>query len=384
MSIPFFDSVLTAQFLRRPNRFIVECLLNGEEIRAYLPNPGRLWELFFPGVLLYLTENIEGQKTPYTIVGVERDGQPIMLHTHKTNEMVHLLLRDRRIPGLEDAQVVRPEVKAGKHRFDFLLQRQGRPFYLEVKSCTLFEGSLSMFPDAVTERGRHHMEELARLAETEGIDCGVLFAVQWPRARWFLPDYHTDYAFSQTFLSVKDRLWIQAVSVNWEQGLRLGDETCPVKIPWDFLAREIQDGGCYLLILTLTEELCVTVGKLGEITLDPGYYVYVGSARKNLSQRVERHLRKRKNFHWHIDYLRDKAAQCKALALRTTEDLEHELAKALREVAAGEVNGFGCSDCSCSSHLFRFETSPVHDRTFMGVVQKFRMGRVEERLQELK
>ncbi|MCW2278779.1 DNA/RNA nuclease SfsA [Heliophilum fasciatum] len=380
MSDIFFESIITAKFLRRPNRFIVECLLNGEERRAYLPNPGRLWELLFPGTLLYLTANGPEQKTPFTVVGVDRDGQVIMLHTHKTNDVVHRLLRERRIPGLEEWTVVRPEVSVGKHRFDFLLQRQGKPFYLEVKSCTLFEGALAMFPDAVTERGRQHLEALAHMAADDGIDCGVLFLVQWPRAQCFLPDYHTDYAFARTFLAVKDRLWMSAVAISWNQELRLDEGIGAMTIPWGFLDEEVQDGGCYLLLLTLDKETPVTIGKLGERTLPPGHYVYVGSARKNLTQRVERHLRKRKNFHWHIDYLRDRASRCTALAVRTTEDLECTLAAAVQVLAVDEVAGFGASDCRCTSHLFRFDAEPVRDRRFMAMVQHFRMGRLEERL----
>ncbi|MBM7867622.1 DNA/RNA nuclease SfsA [Heliobacterium gestii] len=380
MSDSFFGEVKRAAFLRRPNRFIVECDLEGEPVRAYLPNPGRLWELFFPGVTLFLSTAPEGRRTAYTVVAVERDGLPVMLHTHMTNEVIHRLLTEGRIPGLEDAAVVRPEVKVGRHRFDFLLDRQGKPFYLEVKSCTLFEGAMAMFPDAVTDRGRRHLEELAALSRREGVACGVLIAVQWPRARWFLPDYHTDFAFAQTFLDVRHDLWLQALSLSWRDDLSLGDAVAPVSIPWSFLENELHDGGCYLLVLALTRETPLTIGSLGERIFPAGYYVYTGSAKKNLTQRIDRHCRKRKNFHWHIDTLRDAAASCTALAVRTTEDLEHELAQALRPIAQGETPNFGCSDCSCSSHLFYFAENPLRQRAFINLLQRFRMGRVEERL----
>jgi DNA-binding sugar fermentation-stimulating protein len=69
----------------------------------------------------------------------------------------------------------------GHSRFDFLLERNGRPFYLEVKSCTLVGRSIAMFPDAVTARGRRHLEELADMGR-RGTPCGVLFLIHWPRA----------------------------------------------------------------------------------------------------------------------------------------------------------------------------------------------------------
>ncbi|MRR37752.1 hypothetical protein EG829_24505, partial [bacterium] len=46
--------LLKARFIRRPNRFLVVCDLDGKTVEAYLPNPGRLWELLFPGRILYL------------------------------------------------------------------------------------------------------------------------------------------------------------------------------------------------------------------------------------------------------------------------------------------------------------------------------------------
>jgi len=82
----------------------------------------------------------------------------------------------------------------------------GDPFVLEVKSCTLFGNSIAMFPDAVTVRGRRHIEELAALA-VRGTAGGVVFLVHTPRVRYFLPDYHTDLTFARTFLNVKTSSW---------------------------------------------------------------------------------------------------------------------------------------------------------------------------------
>ena len=49
-----FEGIVSAVFRSRPNRFVVECLIDGRKVRAYLPNPGRLWELLFPGARLFL------------------------------------------------------------------------------------------------------------------------------------------------------------------------------------------------------------------------------------------------------------------------------------------------------------------------------------------
>ena len=67
------------------------------------------------------------------------------------------------------------------------------------------------------------------------------------------------------------------------------------------------DGGIYNLIINLQSDTFIHVGKLGGFLFKKGYYVYTGSARKGLKARIERHARKEKTLHWHIDYLLDSA-----------------------------------------------------------------------------
>jgi sugar fermentation stimulation protein A len=144
--------ILKARFIRRPNRFLVVCDLGGKTVEAYLPNPGRLWELLFPGRILYLVRRPPdpSKSTEYTALAVEHEGRPILLHTHLTNDVVATLLAARQLPGFETASVIRREAPAGASRFDFLLEKDGREFFLEVKSCTLFGSRIAMFPDAGT------------------------------------------------------------------------------------------------------------------------------------------------------------------------------------------------------------------------------------------
>lgn len=377
----FFPVPVKARLVRRLNRFVVLCDLGGQPVTAHLPNPGRLWELFFPGCVLYLVEEapVAARRTRFTVVAAQRDGVPVMLHTGVTNQVVRRLLEQRRIPGWENARVVQAEVYQDDSRFDFLLQRNGQPFYLEVKSCTLFEDNLAMFPDAVTARGTKHVAKLAALAG-QGVPCGVLFVVQWPRAEFFLPDYHIDWQFARQLYAARDDLTVKAVSVAWQPDLSLGEPVRQVAIPWDFLAGELQDRGCYFLLLQLPTAERLTVGRLGERLFPAGYYIYVGSARRGLTQRLARHLRRRKKLFWHIDYLRGTAARCVAIPVRTADDLEHDLAKAMQRIADWQVPGFGCSDCTCTSHLFGLREDPLTSPAFIAILQYFRMGRVAARL----
>lgn len=380
MVLPFGD-IRKGLFLERPNRFVVRCLIGGCVLEAYLPNPGKLRELLLPGRTLYLVAHPQGGKAKLThiCVAVEREGRPVWLHTHWNNQVAARLLEQRRIPGLEDARIVKREVTVGHSRFDFQLERGGRPFLLEVKSCTLFGRRIAMFPDAVTVRGRRHLTELADLTR-KGTPGGVLFLVSAPQARFFLPDYHSDIDFARTFLELRQEVLFKAVSVRWQDNLTLGPPIRELTVPWDLIHREARDSGDYLLILHLAEDRSLAVGGLGKVPFRKGYYLYAGSARTNFRKRVERHLRKRKTFFWHIDHLRDQADACTAVPIRSSERLEHKLAAAVRMIADWSVPRFGASDCDCESHLFGMHENPVQDPRFIALLQWFRIDRLESAL----
>ncbi len=97
--------------------------------------------------------------------------------------------------------------------------------------------------------------------------------------------------------------------------------------------------------------------------LQPGFYVYVGSAlgAGGLRARIMHHLRRAKAPRWHIDYLRMHVPVdqiwCTCLQLR----LEHQWAQAFETLPGGSVPlpGFGASDCDCRSHLFFYRRRPV-------------------------
>ncbi len=420
-----FGPYVKARFVERPNRFLVRCDVDGLGIQeAFLPNPGRMWELLFPGAVLYVTgegdsasASSANRKTKYTVLAVERDGRPIFLHTHSTNTVARHLIERRLIPELADAEVVRAEYPVGNSRFDFLLREGRRQIYLEVKSCTLFGNGVAMFPDAVTERGRRHLVELASLRSRSVRPC-VLFLIHTPEVQWFMPDYHTDLDFSRTLLDVRKKVEILPVAVEWnsdservpksmlregeapaepsghwkkaaQQELRppsidasgefrdtllsLGPKVKKIEIPWKYLRREVEDRGSYLLILRLDKGRRIRIGSLGTFSFRRGYYVYVGSAMRNLQARLARHSRRRKKLHWHVDYLRQAATGPVALPIRSSSRQECEVARAFAQILEPGPIGFGSSDCKCPTHLLWHETDPLDLPAFHAVLQQFRM-----------
>ena len=375
-NISMFKDLHKATFIDRPNRFVLNCMLNNKKVAASLPNPGRLSELLFPGCEVFLTYSDKpSRKTRYTAVSVIKEGFPVMLHTHKTNEVARKLLENKLIPGLEDAVIVRAEVPFGNSRFDFLLRRNQKDLYVEVKSCTLFGNKVAMFPDAVTERGRKHLTELSYMKK-EGINSAVIFIIHYSEAEYFLPDYHTDILFAQTFLECRESIDFFPLAVKWEDDLSLSLQVKQAIIPWKTIEEEACDRGSYLILLKVKEEKKIAIGKLGDIIFQPGYYIYAGSAMNNLSKRVKRHLRLRKNLHWHIDYLRQEAEIVTDLPVRSSQDLECEIASAISRISDLSIARFGSSDCNCQSHLFYFKENPLDKKQFMKLIEYFRMDRL--------
>ncbi|MFA6641477.1 MAG: DNA/RNA nuclease SfsA [Thermovirgaceae bacterium] len=366
-----------ARFLSRPNRFKVIGETASGAVEAYLPNPGRLWELLVPDAMLLLEKSSqkEGRRTAYTVIAVETPQGPVMLHTHRSNDAARWLLDRGMIPGWEDARVIRREVAFGSSRFDFLLEGPEGTFPVEVKSCTLFGERMAMFPDAPSERAARHVSHLAGLAKS-GPRPGVLFLVHSLGPRYFLPDLHTDLDFARTLLEARESVDIKPVGIRWNSDLTLEPGASLLEIPWRVLEENAFDSGGYVLVLKLEKDLRLAVGKLGEVDLKAGYYCYVGSAVKGLTARMERHRRRRKNLHWHVDYLREVSLFVVCLPVRSSVPVECDMAHALEGIADERVPGFGCSDCLCRSHLFRFALNPLGSEPFIKTLLRFRIDRL--------
>jgi Uri superfamily endonuclease len=109
--------------------------------------------------------------------------------------------------------------------------------------------------------------------------------------------------------------------------------------------------GSYILLLELVKPQPISIGRLGTLYFAEGFYAYVGSALNGLERRVNRHFKKDKKHHWHIDYLLDRAEIREAILIPTESRLECTLAGALNEELTC-IRRFGSSDCHCQGHLF--------------------------------
>jgi sugar fermentation stimulation protein A len=112
------------------------------------------------------------------------------------------------------------------------------------------------------------------------------------------------------------------------------------------------DSGVYIIVLRMPKDRPIRIGRFGRRHFSEGIYFYVGSAQRNLSARLERHGRKEKTLHWHIDYLSMHAEVLGAIIIAGPREVECQLAARLGKMFMMAVPGFGASDCRCGGHLF--------------------------------
>ncbi len=183
---------LLGRFVRRNNRFLVTARIGRGSALAHLPNPGRMKELFHPGAKLILAKaGRADRKTLYDVVGVVKAQEKILLDTRLSNSIAEEAILMGKIASLGGYHVLKREFSWNSSRFDFLLGKHGSKCIVEVKASTLRKGSMALFPDAPTKRGRRHLMDLIR-ATRRGYRTCILFMVHRDGAKWFSANRDTD------------------------------------------------------------------------------------------------------------------------------------------------------------------------------------------------
>ena len=130
--------------------------------------------------------------------------------------------------------------------------------------------------------------------------------------------------------------------------------------------------GTYALFVTFDRDINITVGALGPHLFRAGTYCYVGSAMGGLDQRVSRHLARCKGIRWHIDRLTTVCDGSEAWESYPDFIGECELARIAEECGGiPEMDGFGCSDCSCRTHLVRMDSGAADELVSRARLERF-------------
>lgn len=197
-----YENVTEARFLRRPNRFIAEVELAGRSEIVHVKNTGRCRELLQPGVRVWLTKTDNpARKTQYDLIAVQKGERLVNMDSQIPNAAAEEWLRGGGL--FPDLTLLRREVRCGDSRFDLYAEYGGKRAFLEVKGVTLEQDGVARFPDAPTERGVKHVQELARCLE-DGYEAYLLFVIQMEHLRRFEPNWETHPAFGEALLRARE------------------------------------------------------------------------------------------------------------------------------------------------------------------------------------
>ena len=183
-------------------------------------------ELLYPGAKIYIQHKKgAGRKTEYDLILVEHRNTLVSIDSRLPNLLTAEAIKEKKINPFRGYKVKKAEYTRGDSRLDFLLEGEKGRVFVEVKSCTLVNGDVALFPDAPTNRGCKHLRNLENCL-TEG-RAAMLIVVQRSDANVFSPNVVTDEVFSETLRRVS------------EQGVEVYAYTCKISLDEAKIERKI-------------------------------------------------------------------------------------------------------------------------------------------------
>ena len=222
-----YENTVPGTFVKRINRFVAEVLINGKQEYVHVKNTGRLKELLVPKAKVTLQKSDNpNRETAYDLISVYKPG----LKWVNIDSFAPNVLIKQQLENSSFFDIIKPEYHYGNSRFDFYMERKGSKYLREVKGCTLTEDprtGIGFFPDAPTERGTKHLNELAE-AEKNGYHCTICFVIQMNGVHMVYPNNATQPEFGQALIqAAKAGVGILYYSCHVEaDSIRITGEMC--------------------------------------------------------------------------------------------------------------------------------------------------------------
>jgi sugar fermentation stimulation protein A len=172
--------------------------------------------------------NCSERKTGYDLIAVWKNGRLINMDSQAPNKVFSEYLQSGRC--IEDITLIKSEAIHGNSRFDFYVEAGMQKIFIEVKGVTLEKDNVVLFPDAPTERGVKHLNELA-MCIGEGYEAMVVFVIQMSNVRYFTPNNKTHPAFGEALIAA-EKAGVKIIAlycVVTENSLTIGNSV-PVKL----------------------------------------------------------------------------------------------------------------------------------------------------------
>ena len=184
----FKERLIPGELIKRYKRFFVDVKIGNNTVTAHCPNTGSMMGLLKKGNRVWLSKSDNPKrKLKYTLQIIEEKKSKVGVNTHLSNKIVFDALNKKSIKEIKNYDFIKQEVKFGENtRFDFLLTKNEKKYFIEVKNVTLSRNkSTAEFPDAVTSRGLKHLSELIK-AKKKGYEIYLFFLIQRDDCKKFI------------------------------------------------------------------------------------------------------------------------------------------------------------------------------------------------------
>ncbi len=175
----FPTKLIKGKLIKRYKRFLADVELeDGSIVTAHCTNSGSMKTCMEEGAPVYLTPvNDPKRKTKFTWELIYLNNNWIGINTSIPNLLAFEAVHDGKIEKLKGYTTVRREVKFGDSRFDIYAENDKEKCFIEVKNVTMKDGKYAAFPDAVTSRGRKHLNTLMEV-KRQGMRAVMLYVIQ--------------------------------------------------------------------------------------------------------------------------------------------------------------------------------------------------------------
>jgi len=190
-----YKNIKQAKFINRPNRFIANIEIDGEIEVCHVKNTGRCKELLIPNATVFVQEfDSSKRKTKYDLISVYKGRRLVNIDSQAPNKVFHQWAMESNF--FKDINFIKGEAKYKNSRFDFYIETARSKIFTEVKGVTLEENGVALFPDAPTERGVKHINELISSLD-DGYEAWIVFIIQMKDILYFTPNVKTHEAFAK-------------------------------------------------------------------------------------------------------------------------------------------------------------------------------------------
>lgn len=202
----FSEPLIHGKLIKRYKRFLADIKLDsGEVVTAHCTNSGSMKTCIEHDAEVYLTPvDDPKRKTKYTWEMIKINGDWVGINTGIPNVLVYEAIQNKTIQGLNAYSEVKREVKFEDSRFDVFAKNEHETCFVEVKNVSMKEGEYARFPDAVTTRGKKHLEALIRVKEL-GMRALMFYVIQRSDVSIFGTAYNIDPEYAKALKKAVDK-----------------------------------------------------------------------------------------------------------------------------------------------------------------------------------